>query len=225
MPWSTAFAVQLSQRLRDRDPQTTPALRWLNEKLAAEGTTTDQLVREEVQRQSATNVTVRNVITSMRLVSMVNWPEFFESVSIVDRILRDGSNFKAMDFPSRDLYRRAIEELARGSAISEQDVAKRAVAAAQRPQNLTPDERRQPEARERSRLLPYRPKGAKRFEKELKCRPPLKTRILRSHSHAGVKSYIGLIALFTSGALALALLAVWHAGIHDWRLSPSRLSA
>jgi cyclic beta-1,2-glucan synthetase len=36
-PWSTAFAFQLAQRLRDRDPTTTPALRWLNEKLAAEG--------------------------------------------------------------------------------------------------------------------------------------------------------------------------------------------
>jgi cyclic beta-1,2-glucan synthetase len=34
-PWSTAFAVQLAQRLRDRDPNVTPALRWLNDKLAA----------------------------------------------------------------------------------------------------------------------------------------------------------------------------------------------
>ena len=34
VPWSTAFAVQLAQRLRDRDPDTTPALRWLNDRLA-----------------------------------------------------------------------------------------------------------------------------------------------------------------------------------------------
>ena len=73
VPWSTAFAVQLAQRLRDRDPNVTPALRWLNDRLAAEETTTDQIVREEVQRQSAMNVTVRNVITSMRLISMINW--------------------------------------------------------------------------------------------------------------------------------------------------------
>ncbi len=45
MPWSTAFAAQLSQRLRDRDPNATPALRWLNARLGAEGTTTDQVVR------------------------------------------------------------------------------------------------------------------------------------------------------------------------------------
>src|SRR5579871_4773140 len=71
-PWSTAFAVQLAQRLRDRDPNATPPLRWLNDRLAAEGTTTDEIVREEVQKQSALNVTVRNVITSMRLVSTIN---------------------------------------------------------------------------------------------------------------------------------------------------------
>ena len=98
IPWSTAFAVQLAQRLRDRDPNVTPALHWLNERFAAEGTTTDQIVRGEVQRQSAMNVTVRNVITSMRLVSTINWAEWFESVSLVDATLRAASDFAAMDF-------------------------------------------------------------------------------------------------------------------------------
>src|SRR6185437_2428488 len=38
IPWSVAFAVQLAQRLRDRDPNITPALQWLNKRLAAERT-------------------------------------------------------------------------------------------------------------------------------------------------------------------------------------------
>ena len=88
VPWSTTFAVQLAQRLRDHDPNATPALRWLNERLETEGITIDQIVRAEVQQQSGANVTVRNVITSMRLVSMINWAEFFESVSPVDAIMR-----------------------------------------------------------------------------------------------------------------------------------------
>jgi len=49
----------------------------------------------------------------MRLLSDVDWPEFFESVSLVDELLRSESAFAAMDFASRDLYRRAIEQLAR----------------------------------------------------------------------------------------------------------------
>src|SRR6185312_841775 len=63
IPLRSAFAVQLVQRLRDQDPAVTPALRWLDERLAAQGTTADEIVREEHQRQGAMNVTVRNVIT------------------------------------------------------------------------------------------------------------------------------------------------------------------
>ncbi|HET9061947.1 MAG TPA: glycosyl transferase, partial [Candidatus Binatia bacterium] len=75
---SPAFAMQLVQRLRDQDPKVTPALRWLDERLAAQGTTADVIVREEHQRQVSMNVTVRNIITSMRLISAVDWAEIFE---------------------------------------------------------------------------------------------------------------------------------------------------
>ena len=68
-------------------------------------------------------MTVRNIITSMRLLSDVDWPEFFESVSLVDELLRAGSDFAAMDFPTRDLYRRAIERFARGSKLTELEIA------------------------------------------------------------------------------------------------------
>ena len=111
----TAFAVQLVQRLREQDRAVTPALRWLDQRLAAQGTTSDDIVRVEHQRQAAMNVTVRNVIMSMSLMSALDWTEFFESVSLVDEVLSAGPNYAAMDFATRDPYRHAIEELARGS--------------------------------------------------------------------------------------------------------------
>src|SRR5580692_2382064 len=88
-----AFVVQLVLRLRDQDPETTPARGWLDGRLTSLGTTADELVHAEHQRQGASNVTVRNVITSMRLLSDVDWPEFFESVSLVDELLRSKSGF------------------------------------------------------------------------------------------------------------------------------------
>jgi cyclic beta-1,2-glucan synthetase len=109
-----AFAVQLVQRLRDQDQRVASALAWLEERLAAQGTTTDAIVRDELQRQSASNVTVRNVITSMRLISAVDWTELVESVSLVDALLAGESDFAQMAFSTRDQYRRAIEEVARG---------------------------------------------------------------------------------------------------------------
>jgi cyclic beta-1,2-glucan synthetase len=96
-----AFAVQLVQRLRDQDPAVTPALRWLDDRLAAQGTTSEKIVSEEHQFQGAMSVTVRNIITSMRIISSVDWKKFFESVSLVDAVLDANSNFTAMDFPTR----------------------------------------------------------------------------------------------------------------------------
>jgi cyclic beta-1,2-glucan synthetase len=213
-PWSTAFAVQLSQRLRDRDPNATPALHWLNERLAAEGTSTDQIVQEEFQIQSAMNVTVRNVITSMRLVSMLNWAEFVESVSRIDVILRGGSDFAAMDFPTRDLYRRAIEELARGSGREEIDVAQRALAATKGSPGTAADRVR----RESDPGYFLISRGRRGFERQLGCRTPLRTRLFRLGSDLGVMSYVGLIALVTAVVLAAALLCMEHAAVAGWLL-------
>jgi cyclic beta-1,2-glucan synthetase len=203
-PWSTAFAVEMAQRLRDRDPDVTPALRWLNTKLGAEGTTTDRAVREELQSQSATDVTVRNVITSMRLVSTINWAEFVESISPVDAVLRQGSDFAALDFQTRDLYRRAIEDLARGSGRDETLVAQRAIIAAR---GAPPGSR----ASDPGYYLIS--KGRPDFEAALGCRVKLRTKIFRLHSTLGVMSYAGMIAILTAIILTLALLAVGHAGI------------
>jgi len=127
---SPAFIVQLVQRLRDQDPTVTPALQWLEHSLIALKTTSPQLVRDEHQKQGASNVTVRNIITSMRLLSDLDWAEFFESVSLIDAALTAGSQFAAMDFASRNLYRTAIEAIARGSRRSELEVASASLLAA-----------------------------------------------------------------------------------------------
>jgi len=65
-----------------------PALTWLDEQVATTGRSCHDMVRAEHQRQVGTNVTVRNVITSMRLVSALDWAKIFESSSLVDAALR-----------------------------------------------------------------------------------------------------------------------------------------
>ncbi len=137
--FSPSFVVQVVKRLRDQDPRVTPALMWLENQLTAQGTTSDAVVHDEHQRQGASNVTVRNIITSMRLISDVNWPDFFEDASLVDAVLREGSDFASMDFPTRTLYRSVIEELARGSAHTELEIA-RAVIEATRKSDGNPDD-------------------------------------------------------------------------------------
>jgi cyclic beta-1,2-glucan synthetase len=205
-PLPTAFAVQLVQRLRDQDPAVTPALRWLDERLAEQGTTADDIVRLEHQRQAAMNVTVRNVITSMSLMSALNWAAFFESVSLVDDVLGPSGAYAAMDFATRDAYRHAIEELARGSARSELDVARAATRAAGA-EAVTSDARH--------RDLGYHLLGAGRrvFERALGFRPSWGRRFLRAYVAWALPGYLGTIAVVVASLLVLPLLHSWAAGM------------
>ncbi len=127
-----AFVVQIVQRLRDSDPQVTPTLEWLEARLVRTGLTSEGTVAEEHRRQGASSVTVRNAINSLRAIGELDWPGFFESVSLVDETLRNGSDFAAMDFPSRDRYRRAIEDLARRSPGEELAIAQAVIAVIRR---------------------------------------------------------------------------------------------
>src|SRR5207245_6191831 len=126
-PLARAFAVQLVQRLRGQDPSIMPALAWLEKKLSAQGTSADEVVAQEHQAQAAATVTVRNIITSMRWMSSIAWTEFFESVSLVDEVLRTAPGFAAMDVTTRNEYRSRIELLSRRSGRSEIEVAREAV--------------------------------------------------------------------------------------------------
>ncbi|TKB72695.1 MAG: hypothetical protein E8D45_10475 [Nitrospira sp.] len=208
-PLAPAFAVQLVQRLRDLDPKVRPVLLWLDERLAAQGTTVNDIVHAEHQRQAAMSVTVRNIITSMRLTSAFDWADFFESVSLVDDILHREPRYAEMDFVTRDTYRHAIEDLSRGSGASEIDVATRVVERARRA-SVEPRESVQPD-QDRHRDPGYYliSQGRRAFECELGYRVSWKRRLLRWYVRAAVPGYLGSLAAVTALALALPL---WHAG-------------
>ncbi len=132
-PLSLAFAVELVHRLRDQDPRFTPALAWLDERLAKQGLTADSAVREVHRSQGAANVTVRNIVTSLRVIAEVDWQVLFERYCLVDDVLASGCAFHDMDFATRNLYRSAVESLARRSDRDELEIARLAVAAANAP--------------------------------------------------------------------------------------------
>jgi hypothetical protein len=72
---------------------------------------------------------VRSVIGGLRDLDDVTWPELVESLSHLDRTLRnDPANaYAQMDFETRDRYRREIEEFARHSSASENEIAAAAI--------------------------------------------------------------------------------------------------
>ena len=155
------------------------------------------------------NVTVRNVITSMRTMATFDWAEFFESVSLVDAALRAGSNFGAMDFATRDRYRHAIEDLARGSRRTDLEVAQEAIARAERA--ASEGERGAP-AGSRAEDPGYYliSKGRRGFERELGYRVPLTQWLLRAYVGGATPGYLGTIGVI-AGLLAVVPLVATHA--------------
>ena len=126
---SDAFAVQFLHRIRDQGAGAAPALTWLDEGMAERGMNAAAVVEDEQERQVSATVTVKNIITSLRLISEVDWLILFERMSPVDDALSAGTQFQAMDFPTRNAYRTAVEELARSSDLSEMEIALAAVQA------------------------------------------------------------------------------------------------
>ncbi|MFN0244384.1 MAG: GH36-type glycosyl hydrolase domain-containing protein [Planctomycetota bacterium] len=214
----TTFVVQLVHRLRDEDPSHTPGLAALNRRLANAGSSADEMVREEHQTQVATHVSVRNVITSMRLCSAADWREFFDAISLVEAALRRGTRVAEMDFATRDRYRHAVEDLARGSRTSELEVADRAVAHALRAQEAdaaaAPIASHAAAARERCADPGYYLIGAGRsaFERELAFRAPWRAWPSRAYVAAGAGGYIGALVLATVAITALPVAATLWAG-------------
>jgi cyclic beta-1,2-glucan synthetase len=204
-----AFIVQLTQRLRDQDPEVWPALDWVEEQLAGEATTTEQIVHVEHQRQAAAQATVGNIITSMRLLSTLDWKDFFESVSQVDPILATDpiGAYSSMDFATRDRYRHVIEKIARRTKSSEQAIARHALTLAAQAEDSASDDRR------RAHVGYYLiDRGRAQLEEAVHYRAGWSERIFRSVLKHPTGAYLGTFAVMTGLFLAPFLLYAFLSG-------------
>jgi len=194
-PLSHTFAAQLAKRLRGQDPSTTPALQWLEQRLVQQHSSIELVVLYAQQRLGASNVSVRNVMTSMRRISAIDWAELFEQVSPVDKHLCQHSAFAAMDFSSRNSYRSAIEQLARGSDLSESDVARAAVET-----SLAADKTRSDPiqaAREADTGFHLIGAGRPAFEQQLGFKAGWRLTVHRAVAATGLAGYLSAFALLT----------------------------
>ena len=127
--WSDSFLVQLMDWMHEQGAAVVRAVEWLEGHLGGCGLTADKVLRRERQRQAANQVSIGNCVTSLRLLSALDWAAFFERTSRVEAVLREdpAGVYALQDFATRDRYRRVVETLSRGSRRDEVDVARRAV--------------------------------------------------------------------------------------------------
>ena len=128
-PMVSSFVAELTRRLQGQGAALALPLTWIEERLAESGSTIERLVQSETQEQAGDQVSVSNTIGSLRLLGSMDWREFVESMSIVEKTLREDPSgvYGTMDFATRDRYRHAVEEIAKASPLSESEVAHRAI--------------------------------------------------------------------------------------------------
>jgi cyclic beta-1,2-glucan synthetase len=202
---SDAFLVGWHQAVRDLGDASALGGRAAD----GAGDLTDVLHREH-RRQAANQVSVGNCVTSLRLLSAIDWAEFFERASPVEAVLRAEPTgvYQRQEFSTRDRYRRAIEEMAKSASRDEVGVARAAVSRAVA--GRTP--------RERHVGYYLIAEGRKQFARDLRCRFPFRLRwraFLTDHPHT---VYFGSAGLLTSGLVALAVLLAAAAGAGPWLL-------
>ncbi len=201
-PLPEIVAAQIAKRLRGFDPAQTPLFGWLEDRLQRQGSSIDEVILNAQLRLGASNVTMRNIVTSMRLVSEMDWADFFEEVSLIDERLRADTDFAEMDFPTRNRYRTAVEILARGSALSESAVADAALVHAAQGDSG--------HSRDPGHWLIG--DGRMVLEAAVGFRPPLRLRLRRFIGKSGLAGYLTAIAAATMAVIALALWGTSAAG-------------
>ena len=151
-PLVGGFVAEFVRRLQGRGPALALPLTWIEQQLSESGLTIEQLIHSENQQQAADQVSISNSIGSLRLLGATDWRDFVETMSVVERTLLEdpAGAYGKMDFATRDRYRHATESIARKSALSEGEVARKAVELAQQaelrndrssPQNEVGEER------------------------------------------------------------------------------------
>jgi cellobiose phosphorylase len=208
-----AFVDQLLQRMREHGAGAAGLRKQLEERLDASGTTVEEAVRAEHQRQAMNHVSMGNSITSLRLCATIDWNAHVEEVSLIERILqRDPRGiYGRMEFTSRDRYRHAVEELADPSGEAQVRVALRAIESArQAAEKLGPDSRA---AHVGYHLIGG---GRRELEHDVAHHPPLRHRLKHLLFEHATPIYLGAIASFTGLGAAAAVAAAGTAQAPHW---------
>ncbi|WP_305804823.1 glycoside hydrolase family 94 protein [Stenotrophomonas sp. YIM B06876] len=213
-PMASSFVAELTRRLQGQGPALALPLNWVEQHLAESGLGIERLVQLEAQQQAADQVSIGNSIASLRLLATVDWREFVESASAVERVLRDdpAAVYAEMDFATRDDYRHVVERLARNSARSEVEVAQSALALARQPAAGAAGS----QGHVGFYLVGH---GLPLLQRHLGARPGYRDAWQQRLTRFPLRFYFGAITLLTLGICGPLLHRLAHTGIPThWRL-------
>src|SRR5688572_18384588 len=199
------FLVQLVQRLREQHPAVMPVMDRLEKSLETRGSTIEQLIHTEHQRQAGAQVTVGNIITSMRLLSTLDWNDFFEKVSPIESLLgKDpAAVYSRMEFAARDRYRHVIERISKRTRASELEVAQAAL-------DLAAQAKDGAETHVGYYLIDT---GLGSLEKKFNYQPRTIERLRRFLLRHATASYLAILTVLTLLVMSLILTTMYRYGM------------
>ncbi len=124
----------LIRALRASGPRAALALSWFEQWLSEQQVRSDDLLQQEAFQKAANQISIGNCFGALRTILRLDWQSWFESVSRVDRELRQdpAGIYTRSDFATRNRYREVIEALARELRKPEHEIAAAAVTFAAR---------------------------------------------------------------------------------------------
>jgi cyclic beta-1,2-glucan synthetase len=222
-PMSSPFVAELARRLQGRGPALALPLKWMEQRLAEDGLTIEQLVRSEAQDQAANQVSIANSIGSLRVVGALNWRAFVEDLSVVEKTLREDPDgvYGRMDFSTRDAYRHVTEALARRVGIAESAVATEAVRLAQAAASVAAVAGGDRRAGHVGHFLIG--EGVPELEHAVGLKPSRAARLRRAMRRRAFPIYLGALALVTGPIATFLLYRAHEAWMPDWVMAPLAL--
>ncbi len=210
-PLSSAFLAELTRHLHGQSPHFAFALSWLEHRVSEQGLKIAHLVQKESQVQAMDQVSIGNTVTSLRFLSVVDWRGFVEDHSVVEQALgNDPSDVYAdMNFATRDLYRHAVEEIAKNSSLAEDAVAREAVRLAA---NAASGGSARREAHVGYHLID---EGRRSLERAVGARMSLRTAIAAAANHP-LFLYLAGVTVLAAGLLAAGHEWATRAGLPSW---------
>ncbi|MFN7102407.1 MAG: GH36-type glycosyl hydrolase domain-containing protein [Pseudorhizobium sp.] len=201
------FATQFFYRLRNASQSSNFAVSWLEDRLQRAGTDAEEVMMAEHNRLASGNVSMGNIIKSLKEIDDTEWSVWFEDVSHVDRIFREQSDYSNLDFGSRNSYRNRIEQIARRAPGTEIEIARRAIELAARESE---DDASRRESNIGAFLVGRR---RKELEAEVGYRPPLLQRSIRQIRRLHWVAIAAPVILLTMLAMAVVGWFLFDAGI------------
>ncbi|HEX7970986.1 MAG TPA: cyclic beta 1-2 glucan synthetase, partial [Thiobacillus sp.] len=214
VPLTAPFVEEFYARLQSQGPAMAFVQTWVEQKLLEQGVTATELSEAAGRTAAANQISIANSIGSLRFIGIMDWRNFVESLSVVEQTLREdpAGMHAGQDFATRDRYRHAIEDMAKGNTHSESAVAREAIALAQAAAARLGSS-------DRSAHVGYYliDRGRPTLERAVGCRLTWKMLASRASPPLRLALYLGPVLLLTALATAVVLSPFGGIRLGDWR--------